>query len=119
MAKSYIKERARKQVKLKRVIKEKRKERNQNEYKKSKKESRKTQEKRREEKIIPFKREGDFKNGHFKKIGFNSNEKVMDKRPYSNKETLIEVINSKNKRYINKKHENKEYIFLNNFKNEK
>ena len=40
----------------------------------------------------------------------------MDKRLYSNKETLIEVIKGKNGIYTNKKHRNKKFIFTNNFK---
>ena len=110
-----MKEKTKKQAKPTRILKE-------NRQKKTIKEDKgqrqtRIEEKRRED--TNFSGEGDFENGQFKKIGFYSNEKVMDKRPYSNKETLIEVINSKNKRYINKKHENKEYIFLNNFKHEK
>ena len=43
----------------------------------------------------------------------------MDKRPYSNEASIIEVIKDKCEIYTNKNIENKKFIFTNNFKNVK
>ena len=115
MAKVYKKGRTRKHINQKRVLNGKRQGKTGKEIKKKRKEAEKLkQEKRREDTY--FSGEGDFKKGCFKKIGLYPKEKVIDKRPYTNKKTLIEVTYGKNKKNTNKKHPNKKFHFSNYFK---
>ena len=52
----------------------------------------------------------------FNKIGSCLNEKVLDKKAYSNKETLKVINNCKNDLFTIRKDKIKKYIFANNFK---
>ena len=111
MAKDYMKERQRNQVQQRRVLKEK--------DKRELKKKLRPEEKRREEKILIFLGEGNFKEVGCEKIGFNLKEKDIDKRPYSNKEFLNEIFNYDDHLYFNKNHENKKYAFTSSFKYKK
>ena len=120
MAKNYMNEIKRKRIKQRCIIKEEMKNKDRKKLKTKKRSIKEStgpiKGKRREEKILTFQGEGDFKKVDFKKFGFNWNEKVIDKTQYSNRATKIAIMNWKNDIYINKNYKNKKDIFTNHFK---